>query len=263
MSEIISNQMSVLPNSLFLQGIKTDGLLLRKELQRNSKNIFCGPQYHIKTSSGEPMDVDVLFYDSFYPERRLRQYFLFGIHPELGIVARKNSIISFWENSTVAGGSLITAYKEKGYGTAMELVQVDILQRETNQNGELLWEITDTNNISLNARKKDVEEKSTDLTRLALQEAQEEHDRWESIYGRFRGELQPDPYKPTYVVHFKPENERGTVDDLMKSSTLERRGVLAIPTKSRFYKDDSEQEIARVKNINRILDLIDLRLEDD
>ena len=155
MNEIHRRRKIYQPSSSFQKDIETDSLLLNREYQTNPERVFCGPQYHIKTSKGEMIDVSVLYYDTSYPDRRLRHYFLFGIQAELGLVARENSNISFWKDSTVAGGRLITAHKGKGYGTVIELVQEDILQREANLNGELLWEITDQNNELLNAAVRD------------------------------------------------------------------------------------------------------------
>lgn len=246
-------------NLLFLKDLETDELLLRRELQRNPKKVFLGPQYHIKTSGGEPVDVNVVYYDSFFPERRLRHYLLFGVQPQLGIVARKNSTINFRKDSVVAGGRLVTGYRGKGYGTVMELVQVDILQREANKNGEITWEINDQSYESLYAAERDNSKSSNNFTQLRLKVAKAEHDKWESIYNRFEGEFHPDPYKPKYFVRFKPEKERGAVGDLMRDVILERRGKKAIPIKSEFYQSESEKEKTRIGKINQLLGLISIK----
>ena len=244
------------PNFSFLQGLKMDSLVLEQEWRKNSNGIFCGPLYHTRTSNGEPLDISVCYFDSFFPTGRLRNYYLFGIDSQLGIVARKNSNIDFRENPAIATGRLVTAYKEKGYGTALELVQNDLFQREADQSGELVWVITDRNNELLYIADKEHREEPTDSTRLALEIAKLEHDRWNSIYHRFGGEFHPDRYEPKYLVHYKPKSGKEISMGLIKDCTLERKGNRAVPTLFKFYSNDKEKERVRIERIKQILKII-------
>ena len=135
MAEITEDSKPEQPNFNFEQALGLDWFALEDELKKNPERVFCGPWYHIKTTGGEQVDVSVFFYDSFYPGR-VRSYFFFGFQPQSRIVARKRSSIDFRQDPAVAGGRLVTGYGGGGYGTVLELVQADVLQRGANENGK-------------------------------------------------------------------------------------------------------------------------------
>jgi hypothetical protein len=112
----------------FRQALFMDSYRLDLEWKKDPNKLSYGPQYHIKTSSSEHVDVSVLYFDDIYPDKRLRTYHLFGVNPQLGMVARKTSQIVFGEDSITAGGHLDTAYEGRGFGAALELVHADILK---------------------------------------------------------------------------------------------------------------------------------------
>lgn len=230
---------------------------LREQLKQDPGETYGGPDYRVQTSSGIWLDVKTVFYDHYYQNKRVRNYLLLGLGPDSKLVAQKSSSIHFEKDNIIAGGQLVTAIRGVGYGTPMEFVHADILQREANSNGKIIWTIADLSMTELIFAQSDYDHNQNEKTRARLDEAIKEHNSFKALYERFGGRFENDQYKPKYHVTLYPDKVDSSPINSVKQVTLKRIAGTSIPVSTQFYESIGEMEKARLKKARAVIKILE------
>lgn len=151
-----------------------------------------GPSYYVSTSQGESLRIRMLFSEGpFLGKKRKedidRKFFCLAENSKGEIVGVRYTEIYIENGQILVGGGIFVIDQNKGIATAIELVEMDILQREANARGKNITEIAvDANGKQLADdifKAYHAPDDKKDFYREVIAMRRMQHERWFSLWG--------------------------------------------------------------------------------
>lgn len=228
----------------FLEKWKRYVRLTKETPDAQQMYLHFGPTYYIQSSGGVDLEIRTQF-TTFHDQ--ISAYALYACNTSGEIIGFRNSIFSeFWE----CFGYIYTAVRGKGLSTALDSAHLDFLQRLANEYKQTItWIVINANNTKMNDLLKKAKSNPTNENLTLLQNAIEEQQRWQKVWGTL-GKLEVPESGPKIIQAKISRRTKKVFDENVESieNIYMRRTESGMYTPSEIERAFSPKEIEELHN---------------